>query len=104
MSRKPSIVFDGCLTSGVVTRGGNGLETSLVNWLAATRANPVASFLNTQQRLIDVRDELGTAFTKSQRNLFIEILHGKIHAVFDTVVVKFECGRLVCADLFGVLA
>ena len=96
--------FDRGLADGVVACGGEGFEATLVDWLAATRADPVTSFLDTQERLIDISNHLGTAFTKSQRDLFVQILHGEIHAVFDAIIVKLERRRLIGADLFGVLA
>jgi hypothetical protein len=91
------------LALSVVARSGNGFEASLVNRLTATGADAVASFLDSQQRLIDIGDDFRAAFAEPQRDLFVQILHRKIDAVFHTVVVKFEGRRLVGADLFGFL-
>src|SRR5687767_6347011 len=96
--------LDERLALRVVSRSGDGFETSLVDRLTATSADAVASFLNSQQRLIDISDDFRTAFSETQRDLFVQVLHRKIDAVFHAVVIKFEGRGLIGADLFGVLA
>ena len=71
--------------------------------LVGCNARRCRSFLPSYaKRLIDIGNHLGAAFTESQRDLFVQILHGEIDAVFDAIVVKLEGGRLIGADLFGV--
>src|SRR6185437_8444660 len=47
------LAFNDCLAGGVVACGGHGFETTLVNRLPATCTNPVTSFFDPQERLID---------------------------------------------------
>jgi len=96
--------FDGGLTGSVVARRGDGFKAALVDWLTATRTDSVASFLHPEQRLIDIGNDLRAAFAKSQCNLFVQILNRQINTVLNSVVVKLECGGLIGANLFSVLA
>ena len=96
--------FDERLALRIVARGGNGFEASLVDRLTATSADTVTSFLDSQQRLIDISDNLRAAFSEPQRDLFVQVLDRKIDAIFNAIVMKFEGRRLIGADLFGLLA
>ena len=109
MSKRRQVVvavraFDDRLALRVITRGGDGFEAALINRLTATGADTVTAFLDSQQRLIDIGDNLRAALSESQSDLFVQVLHRKIDTVFHTVVVKFEGRCLIGADLFGVLA
>ena len=96
--------FDNRLALRVVTRRGKGFEAALVDRLTAPRADTVTAFLDPQKSLIDVGDNLGASLSEPQRDLFVQILHRKIDAVFHAVVVKVEGRRLIGADLLGMLA
>jgi len=67
--------FDDRLTLRVIARGGHGFKATLVNRLTATGADAVAAFLDSQQRLIDIGDDLRAALSESQRDLFVQVLH-----------------------------
>src|SRR6185503_7258651 len=67
--------FDQRLALRVVTRGGNSFEATLVDRLTAARADSVTSFLDSQQRLIDIGNDFRTTFSEPQRDLLVQILY-----------------------------
>src|SRR5258705_9305676 len=78
-------VLNSSLASRVVTCGWKSFEATFVDGLPTASANPVTALLHPQQRLINIRDQLRAAFSESQGDLLVEIEHGEIHSVLNTV-------------------